>query len=498
MIQTGPKTRLHVICAHEPDLDPRISWTAQTAARNGYDVQTIGWIAGRVAESSETDDNTLRLAQDSPAKSGFWLMAQLARMAGLPALWAFAVMGAPFLGLWLVGTIVLLPWRMLDYVAERLGQHERTTRPVERMATRIRAWLFWRVDALFSGGVVRLINGLNAYRWYFLTHAGAFARRYAHWLEAHPENVPDVIHANDPDALMAAVLIKRLHNCRVIYDAHEYGPDAYILHTTPRSVFFTYERILMAHVDGAVTVSPPIANKFNEQYEGRPHFAVVPNASPLVENLSNNVHFALDELSRGRIRVLYQGGFAAHRGLEEVIAAWNDVDDSKAALFLRGPDNEFRKVLVRAAQKAGRLNKSVFFLPSVSEDQLTVAALEADIGVVPYLSHIENHQGACPNKVGQYMQAGLAIVSANLPFVASLLERGECGTIYDDGDDQALSATLNALIQHPEKVAQMGENGRSFARTHYNFEAYFLVLDNLYRSGETGNQQELMASIARG
>jgi len=481
MIQTGPKTRLHVICAHEPDLDPRISWTAQTAARNGYDVQTIGWIAGRVAESSETDDNTLRLAQDSPAKSGFWLMAQLARMAGLPALWAFAVMGAPFLGLWLVGTIVLLPWRLLDYVAERLGLHERTTRPVECMATRIRAWFFWHVDALFNGGVVRLINGLNAYRWYFLTHAGAFARRYAHWLETHPENVPDTIHANDPDALMAAVLIKRLHGCRIVYDAHEYGPDAYILHTTPRSVFFIYERLLMAHVDSAVTVSPPIADKFNAIYEGQPLFNVVPNASPLVGALEPDPQFSLDEMARGRLRILYQGGFAAHRGLEQIIDAWAAVDDTKAVLFFRGPNNEFRKTLLARAKQTHKLDQSIFFLPSASEDKLIVAAAHADIGLIPYLSHIENHHGACPNKLGQYMQAGLAIASANLPFVKSILKASECGVIYDDQNQSALSDSLTELIDTPDRVQAMGKAGKAFAINIYNFDVYFPVLNDLYR-----------------
>jgi len=497
MSESGIQKRLHVLCAHEPKLDPRIGWTAQTAARNGYAVRTIGWIADRVAEPDDADACIVRLGLDSLSKSKRWLLVQLARMAGFPTLWAFTVMGAPFLFVWIVGTILLLPWRILDYVMEKLGQHERTTRRVERLILRIRAWFFWRVDAVFKGGMVRLINGLGAYRWYFLTHAGAFARRYAYWLETNPEQLPDIIHANDPDALMAAVLVKRLYGCRVVYDAHEYGPDAYILHTTPRSVFFIYERMLMAHVDEAITVSPPIADKFNERYESRPHFLVVPNASPLVDDLRPDPQFALDELARGRMRVLYQGGFAAHRGLEQVIAAWNNVDDSKAVLFLRGPDNEFRRVLVRAAEAGGRLNTSVFFLPSVSEDQLTIAALDADIGLVPYLSHIENHQGACPNKVGQYMQAGLTIVSAKLPFVASLLAAGDCGTIYDDTNDAALSKTLNALIRQPEYVTRMGQNGRSFARAHYNFEAYFLVLDNLYRAGETGKQHDNSHQFAR-
>lgn len=482
MSQSRPKTRLHVLCAHEPDADPRIGWTADSAARHGYAVSVVGWLAERPAgEVRPAAHPVVRLGMGNPGKRSIWLTLQLLRLSWplLPVILAAAAILVP---IWLVLTLVLLPWRVMDYAAERLGQQERTTRRIERRVLQVRAWLFWRVDALFKGGVVRLINGLNSYRWYFVTHAGAFARRYLRWLEIEPEARPDVIHANDPDALFAAVLAKFAFGCRVVYDAHEYGPDAYILHTQPRGLFFAYERLLMRHVDGAVTVSPPIADKFNRAYGDRPHFAVVPNASPLSGDLVPDGQFSLDEMARGRLRVLYQGGFAARRGLEEIILGWRDVDDSRAALFLRGPNNAYRDVLVKLAVKTGRLDKSIFFLPSVSEDKLAIAALDADIGLVPYLSHVENHQGACPNKVGQYMQAGLAILSARLPFVAELLANGQCGQIYDDQTAGGFAESLGAMIDRPDEISAMGESGQVFARKHYNFDAYFPILDSLYRN----------------
>lgn len=481
MSESGSPTRLHILCAHEPDLDPRIGWTAEAAHKHGYDVRVVGWTAAKIgSDGRPTAYGSTRLDHTSSARSAFWLMAQLGRLVALPLLPVFLLIAPVMFLVWLVVTLILLPWRFLDYLAERLGQHERTTRRVERRVLSVRAWCFWKVDGFFDGALVRLINGLNAYRWYFFTHAGALARRYVRWLDNHPDERPDVIHANDPDALMAAVLAKQVYGCRVVYDAHEYGPDAYILHTTPRGVFFRYERILLSRVDGAVTVSPPIADKFNARYEFRPHFEVVPNASPLVEDLQADPQFSLDELARGRIRILYQGGFAPHRGLEQVITAWADIDDSKAVLFLRGPNNAFRDVLKRQAEREGRLGHSIHFLPSVSEDKLATAALEADIGLVPYLSHVENHKGACPNKVGQYMQAGLAIVAADLPFVASLLDTGHCGVIYDDQNDQALALTLSDLINDPGRIGLMGNAGRAFAHSDYNFDVYFPILDALY------------------
>ena len=486
MSRSGHISRLHVLCAHEPDADPRIGWTSDAARQHGYDTQTIGWIAGR--DENDVLDNashSIRLNHASPAHSSTWLLGKFTGVAGVSTLWALSLLASPIALIWLVGTLFLMPWRIFDYLLERLRWHEQTTRRVERLVLRIRAWVFWRVDGLFKGGIVRLINGLNAYSWYFFTHAGAFARRYARWLESHPDSIPDVIHANDPDALMAAALVKRIHGCRIIYDAHEYGPDAYILHTTPRPAFFIYERLLMRHVDGAVTVSPPIADKFNSEYDGRPEFHTVPNAPPLDAKLAADPQFSLDAMARGRVRILYQGGFAANRGLEQIIESWAAIDDQQAVLFFRGPNNDYREQLIALARETGKLDTSIFFLPSVSENKLTAAACHADIGIIPYLSHIENHEGACPNKLGQYMQAGLAIAAANLPFVKSILDAGECGVIYDDQASSAMSDALSDLVSNPEKVQKMGQSGRKHALKVYNFEAYFPVLDRLYRNEQT-------------
>jgi len=79
----------------------------------------------------------------------------------------------------------------------------------------------------------------------------------------------------------------------------------------------------------------------------------------------------------------------------------------------------------------------------------------------------------------------LAIAAANLPFVKSILDAGECGVIYDDQASSAMSDALSDLVSNPEKVQKMGQSGRKHALKVYNFEAYFPVLDRLYRNEQT-------------
>src|SRR3546814_5848658 len=75
------------------------------------------------------------------------------------------------------------------------------------------------------------------------------------------------------------------------------------------------------------------------------------------------------------------------------------------------------------ADANGMSGRSVFRLPSISESQLVSAARAADVGVIPYNPVFPNHVMACPNKLDQYMQAGIAILSNNIPYVRHIIER---------------------------------------------------------------------------
>jgi glycosyltransferase involved in cell wall biosynthesis len=281
---------------------------------------------------------------------------------------------------------------------------------------------------------------------------------------------PEFIHAHVPDGLIAAVVVKHMCGARVVFDAHEYGPDAYLLRPKPRSLFRMIERAIVPHADAAFGVSTPLINLWQARFPKVP-FALLPNASPL-SDLNFRPLTPPDQCKgrEGRLRVLFQGGFAPERGVDRVISEWVLVEG--ADLYLRGPDGDRRESLMDHARKTGLLNKSVFFLPSLSEDALIAGAAFANIGLIPYASDVENHAIACPNKLGQFMMAGLMILSTRLPFVEQIVAEAECGVTYDDLQKGALAYAVNGLANNRDFVDRSARKASLYARNEFHYEAF--------------------------
>jgi glycosyltransferase involved in cell wall biosynthesis len=115
-------------------------------------------------------------------------------------------------------------------------------------------------------------------------------------------------------------------------------------------------------------------------------------------------------------------------------------------------------------------NKKVVIAEPVGCDQLINVASECDVGIIPYLRTSINHTYCCPNKLSQYMNAGLAILANNLDFIKTVINQYQCGIIYDQKDTTTLRNAIHFFIENPEKLKSMKENAYNASKTKYNWE----------------------------
>ena len=88
---------------------------------------------------------------------------------------------------------------------------------------------------------------------------------------------------------------------------------------------------------------------------------------------------------------------------------------------------------------------------------------EADAGVV--LFHpLPNHVASMPNKLFEYMTAGLPTIASNFPLWREIVEGNECGITVDPLDPSAIADAIDHLLNHPELRRRMGENGQRAVR----------------------------------
>jgi len=467
--------RMAILCGHEPTVDPRVIWTAETAISHLYDTWIFGWTDGYGPPKANDPDGAVVVrygtSDESIPDDELWELLLKHRIIPRWFVWLKRVRQARRAFFGLLGS----PWLALCWLAQRAGIAQHTTDKINARAS-VALYEWWRkpIEPKLP------FRGWGGYYWYLLDYAVKEAGHVLHEMRTSGWT-PTVVHANDPDTLVTGALLKAEFGARLVYDAHEYGPDAYLMHPRPRWLFRAYERHLFNHVDGAVTVSPSIASEFNEEYGGILGFHAVPNAAP-IERPERHIDLPdIEDAAQGRMRFMFQGGIAPHRGIDQLIAEWEKVDDSKAVLFIRGPENAHRKGLIEQARATGRLDKSIFFLPSIGEGDLIASARHADVGLITYRSHVENHKGASPNKLSQYMQANAAILSVNLPSIEPILDAGQCGEVYDDTVDGALAEKINHFANSPDLVRQYAEAGKAYASAMYSFTAFAPTLLALYK-----------------
>jgi glycosyltransferase involved in cell wall biosynthesis len=417
----------YVIAAHEPTIDPRIGWFASSLSRT-HNVVVVGTYrfneVGTGPSVEDGPDGTTLVRVERTMHAAQWLPSASELRQG-KASQARALMAA------LVG-YAAAPDAVL---AERLGSHIAVASELDRFRT-------------LCSNVVNTNSAL----------LGAIERL----------GTPDLIVAAGLEALFAAITHREDTGCHVVFDAHEYWPYSFTDFQHWEIEFWSsLEARFALAADLRVTVSPQLADRMSREY-GVP-FLNLPNAATVAQGEIAGLDEAfVKRARRGPLRVLYQGGFAQGRGLEEVIQAWQHVR-SGAVLSLRGPDNEYRRGLMRLVQALG-LEGRVGFPDAVPESELVSAALEADIGLVPYNPAFFSYRLCCPNKLSQYAAAGLPVLSSTTEFVAKVVKDNEIGYVVDIADPLRVAAQVDELSGKRDELVAAGRRARSFFERQFNWD----------------------------
>jgi glycosyltransferase involved in cell wall biosynthesis len=461
-----PSKRLYSLAAHDPTRDPRIDWVARFAT-DQFEVTTFGIAEkGRPAPASETVHG-YRIVRLTKTLQGFrtivppcarWVLTSWLLSLMAPAALCFLPL------LWVSDTIRVVRKalrRVFGAIVPR-----RIRNPIQEPITAVLTWIGPSRTAYRLLAFLRLDQPIWLARYFIATTVTLYR-------EVGKAAKPDLIYCNDLDTLLAGVLLKFHFHCKLIYDAHEFWPCA-----DPSfpwwqvKLFLLYESKLLPHVDAAFTVNQMLAAQMQRAL-GR-SFGSVPNCEPIhaadLKPPMPTSAFTSVRLAQGRVRFLFQGNFAPERGILELLSAWARVDHDRAVLFLRGPDNEYRRECVELAQQLGILDKAAYFLDQGAEADLVAGAAEADVGVIPYKAVTINYRYCCPNKLSQYMQAGLAILANDLDYIKSVIERYQCGLTYDVNDETSIVSAIHRFIDDERFRRHCQRQARLMAIREYNWE----------------------------
>ncbi|HEY8810767.1 MAG TPA: glycosyltransferase, partial [Solirubrobacterales bacterium] len=145
--------------------------------------------------------------------------------------------------------------------------------------------------------------------------------------------------------------------------------------------------------------------------------------------------------------VLHQGAVAAGRGCEVLLRVLDLLPE--AHLLFLGAEGPHATRLRKIAGESGAGDRSHFLGPVPPEALLSHTA-QADVGVSLLADSCENHRLALPNKLFEYVAAGLPVVVSDLPEASRLVRAHGIGWCADGADPESVAAALCTALAHQD------------------------------------------------
>ncbi len=163
------------------------------------------------------------------------------------------------------------------------------------------------------------------------------------------------------------------------------------------------------------------------------------------------------------VLVTYAGAHGPANGLRQLIEAAALVKDRRLHLLLVGEGAEKRRL-----QAAAAAIPNLHFLDPLPKPRLAGLLAGSQIGLQCLAPVPAFAEWTAPNKLMDYLAAGLPVIANSPGRAARLLEDGPCGLATPPGDAAALAAALDALAADPARRAALGRAARLQAEQRWD------------------------------
>ncbi|MBK7173073.1 MAG: glycosyltransferase [Bacteroidales bacterium] len=264
----------------------------------------------------------------------------------------------------------------------------------------------------------------------------------------------DLLISNDLDTLLPNFLIHLLKRVPIVYDSHEYFTQTpEVIHRPFVMKFWKrIEKSIVPHLRDCITVNDSIAGLFRKEYAVE--FKVVRNIPRKKTGVNLPDRTALGLPMDQKIVLLQGAGINIQRGAEETVEAMQYVNNA-ILLIIGGGD--VLPVLKEMALKL-RLGDKVRFIPKLPPDQLMGYTANADLGLTLDKDTNINYRFSLPNKLFDYIHAGIPILATPLPEIRKIIEKYNVGGFINHHDPKHIAERINEILADKEQYATWKKN----------------------------------------
>lgn len=260
----------------------------------------------------------------------------------------------------------------------------------------------------------------------------------------------DILVSNDLDTLPANVavsLIRKWHLKKLVYDSHEYYTELpeLVHRELIRKIWTMIEKILLPHIKHCYTVCESIAGIYNAKYgidmkvvRNIPFRKKAPNACipSMVKEIAKQ--------TAGKKVIIYQGAVNMGRGIEKMLDALVFLPDT---VFLIVGSGEIDTQISRLIQEK-ELASKVIQTGKVPFEQLPYYTALANIGISLEENLGLNYYYALPNKLFDYIHAGIPVLTSDFPEMRKIVEKYQTGFLIQDKSPQNIALSIRQMYNN--------------------------------------------------
>jgi glycosyltransferase involved in cell wall biosynthesis len=263
------------------------------------------------------------------------------------------------------------------------------------------------------------------------------------------------------------LVFARLIGYKVIFDIVE---DSDYIDSSPH--FFSWIKLKTTQIltrrisllsDAVIVISSHLRNKFERISKGGFPLFYLPVSVDL-----NRFNHPLTEL-RSPIRIMYSGTFAEKDGIDNLIAAFDQVCTAHDNVILvltgmglkRDMDMVVKKIEASSYRNRidykGYLDDEVFYRVLNNSDILCMTR-----------SGSHYARAGFPFKLGEYLATGKPVIASDVTDVSRFVKDRESALLVEPDSVASISSALEFLISNPNEAIRIGANGRKVAEQYFD------------------------------
>ena len=293
----------------------------------------------------------------------------------------------------------------------------------------------------------------------------------------------DIYHAHDLTALPACYIVAKLRRKPLIFETYELHfpvPDTGIAFWRPLGgLLMRLLGMILPRCQGVIAASPLYAREFSKLYH-LSEVITIRNIPPYraVEK-SDQLRQSMGLSAETRI-ALYQGHIQRDRELDRLVRAASFLEPD-IVIAMMGKDYGKTRTELEALIAREGVAERVKIIPPVPYEELLDWTASADIGLTIFpLDYSLSIRMTQPNKLFEYLMAGLPVLSSQLEAIVEIIRTYDVGEIVTPVEPEAIAAAINSMLSDDTALHRMSLNALEAAKSDLNWEKERLQLLGLY------------------